>query len=82
VEKTALFNSFILSSIVVILSFKLIKKINIFMIIGIFIFFLSIIGLATKELLAQNILFQKSNAYHNIVIYETNYNQRIFSQNN
>jgi len=82
VEKSALFNSFILSSIVVILSIKMIKKINIFMVIWIIIFLLSLIGLSMKELLAKDILFKKANAYHNIVIYETKDNKRIFAQNN
>jgi hypothetical protein len=35
-----------------------------------------------KELLAKDILFKKANAYHNIVIYETKDNKRIFAQNN
>jgi len=81
VEKTALFNSFILSWIVVIMSFKLEKKINVFSVLWFIIFLLSVIGITTKELLAENILYKKANAYHNIVIYDTKNNKRILSQN-
>jgi hypothetical protein len=34
-----------------------------------------------KEETSQSIIFKKSNSYHNIVIYENDLNERIFSQN-
>ena len=81
VEKSALFNSFTLSLIVVILSIKIIKEVNIYMIIWFTVFWFSIISLFKSEEIQNNILFKKANSYHNIIIYENEHNQRIFSQN-
>lgn len=84
VEKSAIFNSFLLSFIIIILTlfnFKKLKELNIFIIIWVLIFIISTLKLFSKEEKNKNIIYKTSNAYHNIVIYENN-NQRIFSQNN
>lgn len=81
VEKSAVFNSFLLSTIVIILLIKLRKKISVLMVMWISIFIFSIYMLFLKEEISQNIVFKTSNSYHNIVVYENDFNQRIFSQN-
>lgn len=78
VEKTAIFNSLILSLIIILLSIKKIKEFNFFNALWISIFIFCLFLIFSKEEKKQNIIFQKANSYHNINIYETKNKQRIF----
>lgn len=84
VYKSSIFDSFLLTFSSVILIwyiFKKYKEINFVSILSIIIFFLSIILIIKPDSLSKNSLFKIANSYHDIEIYDTNENTRIFSMN-
>ncbi|RAL55703.1 hypothetical protein BLD25_04165 [Candidatus Gracilibacteria bacterium GN02-872] len=84
VYKSSIFDSFLLTFSSVILIGYILKKykeINFVSILSIIIFFLSIILIIKPDSLSKNSLFKIANSYHDIEIYDTNENTRIFSMN-
>ena len=84
VYKSSIFDSFLLTFSSVILIWYILKKykeINFVSILSIIIFFLSIILVIKPDSLSKNSLFKIANSYHDIEIYDTNENTRIFSMN-
>ena len=84
VYKSSIFDSFLLTFSSVILIWYILKKykeINFVSILSIIIFFLSIILIIKPDSLSKNSLFKIANSYHDIEIYDTKENTRIFSMN-
>jgi len=81
VEKTAIFNSFILSLIALILASSWFKKINFPIIISIIVFLFSSLLLSSQWYQSKNIIYKEANSYHNIQVVENEKNQRILLQN-
>lgn len=81
VEKSWVLNIFILSSLAIILWLIWFKKVTVNFALAILICSLAITFLFTRFILWENVIFQKSNSYHNIKIFDYEENKRVFSQN-
>lgn len=80
VEKSAILNSVILSFIAILLVIQLKKWIKLSWVMAIIIFFLWIFLIISPS---KNLwfIYEKANSYHNIKIFDSNNNKRIFMQN-
>lgn len=81
VAKTWTLNSIILSSIALVLCFIWFKKISFKIIFSFLVLVFALTSIIAKTQYIWNIIFAKSNSYHNIYIIEDGEWKRIFSQN-
>lgn len=81
VDKSATLNSLILATLSFCFALYHYKKLHAKLILSGMTLFICVSIMTTKIIYPQNLIYSHSNSYHDIVIYDTQNNKRVFSQN-